>query len=243
MTGILAVNIALFLWKSFVEPENPRTESNPVDDLLALHFLYNQGHGLWQFVTHMFMHGNLVHLAFNMFGVYTFGSILERVWGTKRFLIFYFTAGLGAAAIHSGVQAYEFGTYIDHLANRGVSAERIQLFLEYRINLPHLNAEDANTMRGLYWSRMVGASGALYGVLVAFALLFPKAKLALILLPVPIQAKFFVPAVIMLDLLSIHTGFSIFGGGIAHVAHVGGALIGFLLMLYWKKTLPKVYYD
>lgn len=243
MTGILAVNIVLFILKVFNEPANPRTETNPLDDFLALHFLYNEGLGLWQFVTHMFMHGHLAHIAFNMFGVYTFGSILERVWGTQRFLIFYFAAGIGAAAIHTGVQVYEFGTYLDYLSSRGVSAEGIQLFLEYKINLPYLNGEEAQAFRGIYWSRMLGASGALYGVLVAFALLFPNAKLALLFLPVPVAAKYFVPALILIDLLSIQTGFSIFGGGIAHVAHVGGALIGLLLMLYWKKTLPKVYYN
>jgi len=232
----LAVNIALFLWKIFSEPAKG---TNPVDDLLALHFPLNDGLGMWQFVSHMFMHGHFAHIAFNMFGVFTFGSILERVWGTKRFLIFYFAAGLGAAAIHTGVNVYEFGTYVDYLETRGVSPNQIQLFLDYKINLPYLSIEEAKTFRGIYWGRMLGASGALYGVLVAFALLFPNAKLALIFLPVPVAAKFFVPALILLDLLSIYTGFSLFGGGIAHFAHVGGALIGFLLMQYWKKSLPR----
>lgn len=239
MTGILAVNIALFIWKVFNAPDNPRLETNPVDDLLALHFIYNDGMRLWQFVTHIFMHGHLAHIAFNMFGVFSFGSILERVWGTKRFLIFYFAAGIGAAAIHTGVQVYEFGTFVDYLNSRGVSARQIQLFVENKINLPYLSLEEVRTFRGLYWSRMLGASGALYGVLVAFALLFPNAKLALLFLPVPVAAKVFVPVLILIDLLSIKTGFSLFGGGIAHVAHVGGALIGLLMMLYWKKTLSR----
>ncbi|MBK1878682.1 rhomboid family intramembrane serine protease [Pelagicoccus mobilis] len=243
VVGILIVNVLLFAWKMLSEPANPRVEANPVDELLALHFPYNDRLGFWQYVTHIFMHGHLAHIAFNMFGVFTFGSILERVWGTKRFLIFYFAAGIGAAVIHTGVNIYEFGTYVDYLATKGVSAESIQMFLDFKINLPYLTVEEAKAFRGIYWGSMLGASGALYGVLVAFALLFPNAKLALIFLPVPVAAKYFVPVLILIDLLSIKTGFSLFGGGIAHVAHVGGALIGFLLMLYWKKSLPRYRYE
>ncbi|MBC2607723.1 rhomboid family intramembrane serine protease [Pelagicoccus albus] len=214
--------------------------------LFALYFPYNDRVHIWQLVTHMFMHGNLAHIMFNMFGLYTFGIHLERIWGAKRFLIFYFLSGIGAAAIFSGINVYEFGTFVSYLTSNNVPAETIQRFLDTGAPqsnlLRFLNVEEQTTFLSLYWSSMVGASGALYGVLVAFALLFPNAKMMLIFLPVPVAAKYFVPVLLLIDLFSGVTGFSLFGGGIAHFAHIGGAIIGFLLMLYWRKKLPPRHY-
>lgn len=215
-------------------------------ELFALYFPYNERLQIWQFVTHMFMHGNFTHILFNMFGVFTFGIHLERIWGAKRFLIFYFVSGLGAALIFTGINMYEFGTYVDYLASNNVAAESIQRYLELGSPqtsfLRYLNPEEQTEFLSIYWGSMVGASGALYGVLVAFALMFPDAKMMLIFLPVPVAAKIFVPILLLLDLFSGLTGFSLFGGGIAHFAHIGGAIIGFLLMMYWKKKIPPPMY-
>ncbi len=247
VVALLASNILLFGLKWLLAPEattaSPHPD-NPLDVLLALHFPNSPDFKLWQFFTHMFMHGNETHLLFNMFGVYMFGSLLERVWGTKRFIVFYLVSGLGAGLIYTGVNVYEFGTFIDYLGTYNVSTESIQSFLATRIPTSELTSrltiEELLSFYSLYNGAMLGASGALYGILVAFAVLFPNAKLMLIFLPVPIKAKYFVPAIIGFDLFSELTGFSIFGGGIAHTAHIGGAIIGFLLMLYWKKDLPKI---
>lgn len=214
--------------------------------LFALHFPTNPNMHWWQFVSHMFMHGNFAHILLNMFGVFTFGIHLERMWGAKRFLIFYFMAGLGAGLIYTAINFYEFSAFVDFLGSQKVAPQAIQAFLEGGTPqgqfLRYLNPEEQNSFLSLYWANMVGASGALYGVLVAFAILFPNAKLALIFLPVPIAAKYFVPALLLFDLFSGVTGFSLFGGGIAHFAHIGGAIIGFALMMYWRKTLPQRHY-
>ena len=247
MVALLATNILLYAAKWLLAPEatagNP-FPPNPLDSLLALHLPQHPDFGLWQFLTHMFMHGSETHLLFNMFGVFTFGSLLEQVWGTRRFVVFYLVAGLGAGLIYTGLNVYEFGAFIDFLASENVSAQSVQTFLATRIPSGELTArlsmEELRTFYSLFHGSMLGASGALYGILVAFALLFPNGKIMLIFLPVPIKAKFFVPAIVLFDLFSELTGFSIFGGGIAHTAHIGGALIGFVLMMYWKKDLPNV---
>jgi membrane associated rhomboid family serine protease len=148
----------------------------------------------WQIVTHMFMHGGFMHILFNMYALWAFGSPLEQIWGKNKFFFFYFSAGIGAAVIYT-------------LAN--------YLFKDYG---------------GI----AVGASGAIYGVLVAFAMNFPNAKLALIFFPVPIKAKYFIPILVFSDLFFGFTSYSV--GNIAHFAHVGGALIGFIITLYWKNN-------
>ncbi|EDY84140.1 peptidase, S54 (rhomboid) family [Verrucomicrobiia bacterium DG1235] len=216
-------------------------------NLFALHYPQNDKFQIWQFVSHMFMHGSPTHILFNMFGVYTFGIHLERMWGTKRFLIFYFISGIGAATIYTGINIYEFGNYYSYLTTNGVSIDKIQSLLDSSTPqssfLYLLKAEEQWDFLSLYHSPMVGASGALYGILVAFAMLFPTAKLYLLFLPMPIAAKYLVPALLLFDLFSGVTGFSLFGGGIAHFAHIGGAVIGFSLMTYWRKTLPRRYYQ
>ncbi len=212
---------------------NSIVELNP---LLSLYFPENKYFSLWQFVTHMFMHANLTHLLFNMFALWMFGTHLERLWGGKRFLLFYFACGIGAALIYTAVNYYQFNSVYALLRDTGLSDFDIQSMINKSVYPTNILTEDqARTLIGIYSTPMVGASGAIYGVLVAFAFNFPNQKLMLLFLPYPIAAKYFVPALISLDLFSGVTGFSIFGGGVAHFAHVGGAIIGFLLMLYWKK--------
>jgi membrane associated rhomboid family serine protease len=145
---------------------------------------------------------------------------------------------LGAGLIYTAVNYFQFNNAFNYLINSGLNAEEIQLLLETgKYNTDFLNQVSEKKLVDIfqiYNTPAVGASGAIYGILVAFGMTFPDAKLALIFLPVPIAAKYFIPVLIALDLFSGVTGFSIFGGGIAHFAHVGGALIGFLIMRYWK---------
>jgi len=209
----------------------------PMREWFALWFPRNEHFALWQYVTYMFMHGGIGHIIFNMFALVSFGLLLERLWGMRKFLIFYALCGIGAAIVFTMVNGFEFHTAHAKLVSSGVPAEAIDLMLKTGKYSSGLSGSAVSTVRELYLLYaipMVGASGAIYGVLVAFSLLFPNAKLALIFLPVPIKAKYFIPILLGLDLLGGVTGFSLFGGSIAHFAHIGGALIGFLLMWSWR---------
>ncbi|MGK0273384.1 MAG: membrane associated rhomboid family serine protease [Cocleimonas sp.] len=207
---------------------------------LALHFPKNENYEVWQYISHMFMHGSIMHLGFNMYALWMFGSALESVLGRVRFLIFYFVCGIGAALIYNGVNYYQFNQVYSLLADSGLNnADIMQMISKYSYPPSLINEAQAGKMFGVFYSPMVGASGAIYGILVAFALYFPNNKLMLIFIPYPIPAKVFVPVLIAIDLFSGVTGFSLFGGGVAHFAHVGGAIIGFLLLLIWRKEFTK----
>lgn len=210
---------------------------------LALYFPKNENFRYWQYVTNIFMHGGFAHIFFNMYALWAFGSPLEQIWGRNKFLLFFFLSGIGAAIIYTLVNYYRFNTIYDELVSAGVAPSDIDTLLvsgKYNLSAMATFSEERLTdFHGLFNIPVVGASGAIYGVLVAFGILFPNAKLFLIFLPVPIAAKYFIPALIALDLFSGVTGFSIFGGGIAHFGHVGGAIIGFLLMWYWRSITPK----
>lgn len=232
--GLIIANIIFFVITFFVPGMGEQ-----MFEWLALYFPQNEHFGLWQFITNMFMHGSYGHIIFNMYALWAFGSPLETIWGQKKFLFFYFLCGIGAGLIYTLVNYFQFNSIYNELLSLGVSAADIQNLLETGRSGSELLKEYSNEklteFYSLYHTPAVGASGAIYGVLVAFGILFPNAKLALLFFPVPIAAKYFIPALIALDLFSGITGFSIFGGGIAHFAHIGGAIIGFLLMWYWKR--------
>lgn len=201
--------------------------------LFSLWFPKNENFALWQIASHMFMHGGFMHILFNMYALWAFGAPLEQMWGRNKFLFFYLSAGLGAALIHTGVNYYYFNEGYQQLVNAGVADAAINEFL----NTPtRYMRSDLVSMYEAYNVPAVGASGAIYGILVAFAMMFPNSELFLIFIPFPIKAKYFIPVLIGLDLFSGVTGYSIFGSGIAHFAHVGGALFGFIMMWYWKKN-------
>ena len=209
---------------------------------LALYFPENSYFHFWQPITHMFMHGGYMHIFFNMFALYSFGSALEHFWGAKKFLFFYISCGLGAALVNTAINYYNFQEGLNTLVANGFQkAEILQILSEGKINTQWqelLSVSDFQNFTSAYLGSVVGASGAIYGTIVAFAFMFPNAELALMFIPVPIKAKYFVPGLVLIDLyLGISGGESIFGGGgIAHFAHVGGALFGFLIMWYWKKN-------
>lgn len=204
----------------------------------AFWFTANPHFAPWQAVTYMFLHGGLGHILFNMFALVSFGCLLEQQWGTRRFLVFYFLCGVGAALVHNAVNVYQYGVLQERLIATGLTPEAIRSVLATGRGAIPLDAEIKTALVELYRIYavpMLGASGAIYGVLVAFGLLYPNAKLALMFVPIPIAAKIVIPVLLALDLLSGVTGFSLFGGGIAHFAHLGGALIGFILMLIWRR--------
>lgn len=166
----------------------------------------------WQPLTHMFMHGGFWHLFFNMYTLWIFGSQLERVWGAKKFLIFYFVTGLGAALVHTGVEWLQMQNWLSEAAAGSYAAQM--------------------SIHTLKMTPTVGASGAIYGVLMGYAMLYPDSVLTLIFPPISLKAKWFVLIFAAIELLTGVTGT---GGGIAHFAHLGGLIFGFLLIWYWKK--------
>ena len=232
VAGLLMVNIAVFA-AGYLLPQ----ESDRLIAAGALWYPANGNFGLWQVVSYIFLHGSLGHIFFNMFALVSFGSVLEREWGTARFLIFYFLCGVGAGLIQTGINWQAFHGLHDGLVESGLTPSAITSLLEKGGGM--LPADPATKARlvelyGIYATPMIGASGAIYGLLVAFGFLHPNAKLALMFVPFPIAAKFFIPGLLLLDLFSGVTGFSLFGASIAHFAHLGGAAIGFLLMLLWR---------
>lgn len=176
----------------------------------------------YQIVTHMFSHAPppmIFHIVFNMFTLWMFGRILENVWGPKRFLLFYFACGVGAAALHLGMQYFRCTQLL----------EAFQANNEAGV-LSHIGAI----------SPALGASGAIMGIMAAFAYLFPNTELMIIPIPIPIKAKWLVLIYIALDLFG---GFGkVSGDSIAHFAHLGGAITGFLIVLFWNKTNRRTLY-
>jgi len=230
--GLLLVNIAVFA-AGVLLPDG----REKIIAAAALWFPTNDYFGVWQVATYMFLHANFGHIFFNMYALVSFGTILEREWGAGRFLIFYFLCGIGAGLIQLGVNWVEFGGLHDRLLAAGMTPDAITALLASGgEQLPANPAVRKITIDflGIYFSPTLGASGAIYGLLVAFGFLHPNARLALMFVPVPIAAKFFIPGLLLLDLFSGVTGFSLFGGSVAHFAHVGGGVIGFLLMLLWR---------
>jgi len=190
-----------------------------------------------QLVTHIFMHGNFTHLFFNMFALWMFGKVLENVWGGKRFLIYYMITGLGAAAIHLGVSQYEIMSL-----QTQISTTDLNRLLNEGKNILENNQNYINPIMSklnlLIYTPTVGASGAVFGVLLAFGMLFPNALLY-IYLAIPIKAKYFV---ILYGLLELYAGISNNpADNVAHFAHLGGMIFGFLLIKYWRNNSNTFY--
>ena len=190
-----------------------------------------------QLITHLFMHGNFTHLFFNMFALWMFGKVLENVWGGKKFLIYYMITGLGAAAIHLGVSQYEIMSL-----QAQISSNDLNTILNEGGNILAGGQNYTNPIMGklnlLIHTPTVGASGAVFGVLLAFGMLFPNALLY-IYLAIPIKAKYFV---ILYGLLELYAGISNNpADNVAHFAHLGGMIFGFLLIKYWRKNSNTFY--
>jgi len=238
-----------------------------LNQLLALHFPQSDSFGFWQPITSMFMHSmaSPAHLLFNMLGLWMFGSSLEARWGKIKFLSFYMITGVGASLVHTLVNYIEFYSLAQQVAELNLSPEQLRQIINVDMisgnqylgrilysELPSIidasvfNALDPNgapfkalfDMNILNHTPTVGASGALYGILVAFGMMYPNTELMLIFFPIPIKAKYFIPGLLLIDFIGgITGGISVFGAGnIAHFAHLGGALFGFLLMWYFNKT-------
>ena len=183
-------------------------------DVLGLHFFLASDFKLFQLISYMFMHADIQHIFFNMFAVWMFGRTLEQVMGPKRFLIYYMVCGIGAGLVQELVQYIQYTMEWSHYdaVNTGLSVIPMDEYLNLMTT--------------------VGASGAVYGILLAFGMLFPNSQMFVFPLPFPIKAKFFVIGYAVIELFS---GLGSSGDGIAHFAHLGGMIFGFFLIMYWRK--------
>ena len=183
--------------------------------LLGLHFFLASDFHFYQFFTYMFLHGGFTHIFFNMFALWMFGAVIERVWGPKKFIFYYICCGVGAGIVQELVQYVNYS--IEGIAAyQYVNAGGVQMTTDAYINL---------------WTT-IGASGAVYAILLAFGMIFPNERLFIIPFPFPIKAKWLVAGYIVIELVSAMSGP---GDGVAHMAHLGGMLFGFLLIRYWQK--------
>ena len=193
--------------------------------ILGLHQFQSPDFRPHQLVTHLFMHGNFTHLFFNMFALWMFGKILENVWGSKSFLIYYMITGIGAASIHLLISQYQIISISNQIP------EMLNLAIEGRYN-PSIPISKKLTQ--LIITPTVGASGAVFGLLLAFGMLFPNALLYLYF-AIPIKAKYFV---IGYGLIELYAGISNNpADNVAHFAHLGGMIFGFFLIKYWKNDM------
>jgi membrane associated rhomboid family serine protease len=218
--NLLIINVLFFLATIFME-----SSGNILALKLGLFYVDSPQFEPYQIITHMFMHGGVAHIFFNMFGLWMFGSPLEKVWGPKRFLLFYFVTALGAALLHQVVMGFQVNQITGSFFP-GVEGE-----CDYEQGFSKLGA--------LMCIPTVGASGALFGILAGFAMLFPNTPLMLIFFPIPIKAKYFVLGYVIMEL---YLGFrNAPADNVAHFAHLGGALFGFIMIKYWQRNRNRFY--
>jgi membrane associated rhomboid family serine protease len=231
-------------------------------EVFGMHYPESDKFRWYQIFTHMFMHGGLPHLFFNMFALYMFGRVLESVWGPKRFLTFYLVTGLGAIALHTFVNYLEISSIknaveafsntpspdiLEKFVGKNLpnATSYVQDFINKWYNDPNNAAyanEGLNIMQQILKLKMdiptVGASGAVFGILLGFGMLFPNTQLMLLFPPIPIKAKYFVMGY---GAIELYLGFAQSGSNVAHFAHLGGMLFGYFMIKYWNKNSKKFY--
>ena len=244
-----------------------------LNDLLGLHYFQSEKFNIFQIVSYMFMHGSISHIFFNMFAVWMFGSAIENVWGSKRFLIYYLLTGFGAAIIHyitiyidmapiisqmeaiiyspnadaiiGFANAHPWGNYIDSIRYPQIYEETLE-FYNNTLQTLNTNPNDSGALRDasvffqdylrhyLNLPNVIGASGSLFGILLAFGMMFPNMKLYMIFIPIPIKAKYLMIGYGAMELFSAIQDNP--GDNVAHFAHIGGMLFGFIIIKFWEKT-------
>jgi len=239
--NILILNVIMFIITMLGE-----AQGIPMTHILGGYVFNSPYFEPYQMVSHFFMHGGFFHILFNMFALVIFGSALEQVWGPKRFFIFYVATALGAFFLHQIVGYIEVMNLEEQLIAAGYDLyslqEKIMELRSGNINtfniIPNTNGLVQDYISGIS-TPVVGASGAVYGVLVGFGYLFPNTKLMLLFPPIPIKAKWLV--IIMVGIALYNSIQSNPGSNIAHLAHLGGAIVGFILVFIWQKDKRKFY--
>lgn len=220
---LLIINVIVFVAFFLLFPQ--------YKDMLSLYFPKSEQFQPFQLVSHMFMHGSIEHIFFNMFSLVFLGPMVERALGTQRFLIFYLLCGFGSLLLHLGIEYYSYVSVLDSMAvdYETVSSNGRSIIRQGKNYIDPGSA----TMNEILNIPMVGASGAIMGVFIAFGTMFPNRELMLMFIPVPIKAKYLMLGLILFDLFSGVGGYST---GIAHFAHLGGAITGFILIMMWNKS-------
>lgn len=220
--NLLIINVIFFIAMMLFQKGN----YSPLVEWFAVFYFDSPHFKVWQVVTYMFMHAGFAHIFFNMFALFMFGSALEYIMGSKRFLNFYLLTGLGALALQFIVQAIEVYSIAGSIT---IDPNTYQ----------SVNTEAVQTLSEIYYSPMLGASGAVFGVLIAFGMLFPNTELFILFIPVPVKAKYIIPLYVILELFLGVAQFA--GDSVAHFAHLGGALFGFILVKLWGIRRPGGY--
>lgn len=231
---LLIANVLFFIGSQFL--------GDMAYKFFALWYPEHPNFEFWQILTHMFMHGGLTHILFNMFALFIFGSVLEMYLGQQRFLFLYFSAGLGAAGLQILFSYVGFHDAYQSFIDAGITPSQIQSLLDTAMETGQYRTygmpnEVHYQLVENYLTPMVGASGAIFGVLAAFAVVYPNMPLYIIFIPIPIKAKYLIGGYFLLNVYSAVTGSSIAGpSNTAYWAHIGGAVIGFITMWVWKKN-------
>ena len=229
--NIIIINIVVFILTYVLQ-------TDLMYRYLAAFYPFSPFFHSWQIITHMFMHGSFLHILFNLMTLYSFGPVLEQVLGDKKYVILYFVSGLGAFFLFNLWNFVEVEQIKSSLQNLGfdlagyMNGESVSFKGNSEAVLEQQGL--VSKLQSIISVPMVGASGAIFGVIAAFATLYPDAKIMLMFIPVPVKVKYLMPVVIT---VSIYLGVTGNAGGIAHLAHVGGALVGFILAKIWKKHL------
>lgn len=233
--NIIIINVAVFILMYLAG-----SYGYQIDQWLAGYFPLSPNFRSWQIITHMFMHGGIMHIAFNMLTLLSFGPVLEQVLGGKKFTILYFLAGIGGFALYNIINLVEVFRMTQFLKENDYNINEIYKYatIGYVGDMPFTSSnpevqEKAQSLFNILRTPMVGASGAIFGVVAAFSTLFPNAKLMFMFIPAPIKAKYLLPIII---LISVFLGVGQFSwDNVAHFAHIGGALVGYLYIKNWKK--------
>jgi membrane associated rhomboid family serine protease len=260
--NLLIINVLVFILRYVLS-----TRGIDLDQYLGLHYWQSPLFHWWQPVTHLFMHGSITHILFNMFSLWMFGRILESFWGAERFVFFYFVCGLGAALCHMGVLTFEYSRYYNaflaYQQHPGIDAF-VTFVNHYHVginpefvrnwsiqpsspDMTRASVEILNkfyfgdsTFQGMINEPTVGASGAVCGLLFAFGYLFPNTELYIYFIPIPIKAKWVVAALIVMELSE--GVYNAAGDNVAHFAHLGGMLFAFILLRIWRKRIRNRFY-
>lgn len=227
--NLLIINFICFLPFILFDHGDP---NGNITRQFAMHYVGSPDFRLWQIITYMFMHGGWEHIFFNMLALFMFGPIVEYSIGPKRFLILYFICGIGAVVFQLIVQAIQIHAITGgfFIANPGLDASYFQFG----------GVEVAQKLSEIYNGPLVGASGAIFGLLVVFGMLYPNMELFILFIPIPVKAKYIIPIYIVIELF---LGFGQFGGDdVAHFAHVGGALLGYIMVKIWRLQRPNNFF-
>ncbi len=210
--NLLIINVLFFVATFILEQKGVN-----LNQLLGVYYFDSPNFRYWQVLTYMFMHGGIGHIFFNMFALYMFGPILENIWGSQRFLYFYLITAIGAVVLQMGAQAIEMHILTGDFTRHAIEATQV---IQDKVDT-------------IYYSPVIGASGAIFGLLLAFGMLFPDAELYIFFIPIAVKAKYMVPVYIVLELFLGVAQFS--GDSVAHFAHLGGALFGFIIIKIWNR--------